>query len=85
MQDAVKRAQLNKLDYGFAIVASIIPEDLIVAKLFALQGTPNRKFDLDDILSILANLEEINRDLLMQLILEHMLTLPPEVQKALDE
>lgn len=50
VEPAVRRAQHNKLDFGFAQIASLTPEDLIVAKLFALQGAPERTHDLDEAL-----------------------------------
>lgn len=83
IEDAVKRAQLNKLDYGFAEVASVIPEDLIVAKLFALQVNDNRKYDLDDILSIIRNISNLNQSLLTEMLIKYELKLPLEVESAL--
>lgn len=50
---AVLRAQSNLLDFGFAKLPTITVEDLLVAKLYAFQGTPSRVTDLDDIRSIL--------------------------------
>jgi len=84
IQEAVQRAQLNKLNYGFAEVATIIPEDLIVAKLYAYQGTPDRKYDLDDILSIYSHTKEINNSLLDELIQKHMLKLPQQLVDLMD-
>ena len=85
IEEAVTRAQLNKLDYGFGLMATVLPEDLIVAKLFAYQGTPGRKNDLDDILSIIANMKDLNRELLSKLIDQHKLTVPQEVATKLDQ
>jgi Nucleotidyl transferase AbiEii toxin, Type IV TA system len=50
---AVIRAQTNQIDYGFTKIPTITVEDLIIAKLFALNTTPERLQDKDDVLSIL--------------------------------
>ncbi len=52
IRESVTRAQKNDLDYGFARVPTITPEDLIIAKMYAYQGNPDRSTDLDDILSL---------------------------------
>lgn len=52
VEQAVQRAQYNKVDFGFALVPLIPPEDLIVSKLFALEIEPDRFQDLDDLRSI---------------------------------
>lgn len=53
VEPAVIRAQGNKLDYGFGYLPTIIAEDLVLAKLYALNNSPERATDLDDIISIL--------------------------------
>ena len=53
VQGAVSRAQENRLDYGFDRLPTVTLEDLCLAKLYALQGTPERHTDRDDIESIL--------------------------------
>lgn len=79
IQPAVQRAQSNCLDYGFATLPTVTAEDLIIAKLFAFQGTPQRHQDLDDIESILRNSKLLNRALIKQLVTQFELSLPPSV------
>jgi len=50
--DAVKRAQANTVDFGFGSVPSLTLEDVIVSKLYALNSTPRRAKDLDDLQSV---------------------------------
>jgi hypothetical protein len=52
--DAVRRAQANEVDFGFASVPALTLEDVIIAKLYALRAIPMRAKDLDDLQSILA-------------------------------
>ncbi len=80
---AIERAQLNKLDYGFAKLPTIVPEDLIVAKLFALQTSPDRKYDLDDIESILAHFKPINFTLIRTQVDQYNLNVPQHIQKLI--
>lgn len=53
VEKAVERGQHSVIDFGFARLPTITPEDLILAKAFALMLEPNRYQDLDDIQSIL--------------------------------
>ena len=50
--DAVQRAQFNRIDLIFAHVPIITPEDLIIAKAYALNNASDRFQDLDDIKEI---------------------------------
>ncbi|HMO49937.1 MAG TPA: nucleotidyl transferase AbiEii/AbiGii toxin family protein [Kiritimatiellia bacterium] len=52
--DAVRRATNNLVDYGFGPVPALTVEDVIIAKLFALQSADMRAKDLDDLQSIFA-------------------------------
>lgn len=79
IEPAIHRAQINRIDYGFAELPTITPEDLIIAKLFALQSSPARPYDLDDVLSILNNLENIDFDYVNQAITQYSINVPPEV------
>lgn len=81
LQPAVRRAQANQIDFGFAMLPTITPEDLIVAKAFALSLEPNRYSDLDDIQSICRSSE--NLDLL--LLVEEFERLKLSLPRALDE
>jgi len=49
---AVLRAQDNPADFGFGAVPALTVEDVIIAKLFALQSSDVRAKDLDDLQSI---------------------------------
>jgi len=50
--EAIRRAQVNDIDFGFGPVPTLALEDVIVAKLFALRAMPLRVKDLDDLQSI---------------------------------
>lgn len=80
---AVKRASSNLLDYGFAMVPTITAEDLIIAKLFAVQGTPGRKFDLDDIETILRASKKIDKLFIKENIVKFGLTPPEDILKLI--
>jgi len=51
-EQAVLRAQDNPVDFGFGSVPALTVEDVIVAKLYALQAADLRAKDLDDLQSI---------------------------------
>jgi hypothetical protein len=55
VRDAVSRAQDNLIDYGFAKLATIRPEDLLISKAYALSIDPARPDDRGDIKEILSN------------------------------
>ena len=50
--DAVERAQLNLIDFGFGPVPVLTLEDFILSKLYALTASPARPKDMDDLQSI---------------------------------
>lgn len=80
---AVHRAQSNKLDYGFALVPTIPPEDLIIAKLYALEGSPSRPYDRDDITAILRNIRTIDKAYLLQELKNLGISCSPEIEKLI--
>jgi len=80
---AVTRAQSNLLDYGFARIPTITAEDLILAKLYASQGTPGRKYDLDDVCSILSHHQPLDLLFLRQQTTLLDLALSNEVKELL--
>lgn len=53
VKNAVERSQHNLIDYGFAKLPTMTPEDLIISKSYAVSIQPNRYQDLDDIKNIL--------------------------------
>ena len=50
--DAVRRAQMNTVDFGFGPVPALTLEDLLLSKLWALGAARVRPKDLDDLQSI---------------------------------
>jgi hypothetical protein len=76
---AVKRAQHNRLDLGFAAVPVITPEDLIIAKCYSLRNSPDRFQDLDDIKEIFINIQDLDRDYLESSLQELDLVIPEQV------
>jgi len=57
-KDAVGRAQVNQVDFGFGSVPALTLEDVILSKLYCLMALPVRAKDLDDLQSVFAaNLE----------------------------
>lgn len=81
VKDAVERAQSNLIDLGFAKVPVITPEDLIIAKCYALRNNPDRFQDLDDIKGIL--LADIKLDLsyLDAKLSRHGLAIPKQLKR----
>jgi hypothetical protein len=53
--NAVERAQHNVISYGLFAAPTLTPEDILIAKIFALMIEPNRFQDLDDIKAISTN------------------------------
>lgn len=82
IEKAVTTAQDNKVDYGFELIATITPEDLIIAKLIALKNTPNRKYDEDDIIEILKS-QKLNIDYINEQILTYKLDLSLDMKEKL--
>lgn len=81
VNQAVSRGQHNLIDFGFARLPVITPEDLIIAKAFAVNMEQNRFTDLDDIQSICRSKTELD---LLYLITEFErlgLTLPPVLDR----
>jgi len=64
LAQAVERAQHNKLDLGFKSVPVITPEDLILAKCYALNNSPDRFQDLDDLKEIFGYVRDLDLDYL---------------------
>ena len=62
--EAVERAQYNKIDLGFARVPVITPEDLVLAKCYALKNSPDRFQDLDDLKAIFSAIKDLDLDYL---------------------
>ena len=52
VKKALERAQINKINFGFANIPCLTLEDFILSKLYALKNDPSRFKDLDDLKSI---------------------------------
>jgi hypothetical protein len=52
VEDAVRRAQDNCVDFGFGSIPVLTVEDVILSKLYALNSARLRAKDLDDLQSI---------------------------------
>jgi len=60
VRHAVTRAQENLVDYGFARIPTVTPEDLIISKAFAFSVDKERLQDLSDIKSILEDQQDLD-------------------------
>lgn len=83
IDQAVTRGQMNLIDYGFARLPTVTPEDLILAKAFALTINPDRYTDLDDIQSICRSKTELDLLYLATEFERFKLTLPSSLDAAL--
>lgn len=83
VEEAVKRAQTNKLSYGFESLPTITVEDLFIAKLYALQGTPDRITDLDDLCVMAKSPIKIDASYLKEQIEKFNLKVPTVIADAL--
>lgn len=81
LSHAVRRAQHNKIDFGFAMVPVITPEDLMLAKCYALNNAPERFQDLDDIKEIFESVTDMDLDYLCRRMRELRLVIPEPVKK----
>ena len=80
---AISRGQLNLIDFGFARLPTVTPEDLIIAKAFAVGIEPNRFTDLDDIQSIFRSKTELDIFHLVTEFERLQLSLPPALDSEL--
>jgi Nucleotidyl transferase AbiEii toxin, Type IV TA system len=76
IEEGVIRAQGNCFDYGFDKVPTLSAEDLILAKLFAFQGNPERKNDLDDLISIVRDVPKLDKVYLKERFKRYQLKVP---------
>lgn len=81
IEQAVERAQHNRIDLGFSRVPVITPEDLIIAKCYALRNSPDRFQDLDDLKEIFSNLKDLDSDYLQSELSKHELEIPEVIRK----
>ena len=81
IKQSIERAQLNLIDLGFAKVPVITPEDLIIAKCYALRNDPDRFQDLDDIKEIFEGVPDLDLNYLNQQLKKFKLKIPKQVKK----
>ena len=80
LPDAVERAQYNIIDFGFNKLPTITPEDIIIAKAFALTLEPNRFQDMDDIQAIFQNNNSLDQIYLAQNFEKYSISLPKQIE-----
>ncbi|MCB0358101.1 MAG: nucleotidyl transferase AbiEii/AbiGii toxin family protein [Bdellovibrionales bacterium] len=73
---AVERAQQNRIDFGFGRLPTMTPEDVIVAKTFALAIDRSRFRDLDDLQAIFRAENELDLVYLVEQFERLSLALP---------
>ncbi len=81
--DAVRYAQHNCIDYGFARLPTITPESLLVAKLFSLTSNPERPQDLDDIQEII-KAGDVHLGWVRSQVDHHSVKLPSALRKLVE-
>ncbi|HLG20752.1 MAG TPA: nucleotidyl transferase AbiEii/AbiGii toxin family protein [Bdellovibrionota bacterium] len=59
-EDALSRAELNRIPFGHDVVPCLTIEDVIVSKLYALRNNKRRFSDMDDLQSIFQSDHEID-------------------------
>jgi hypothetical protein len=80
VNDAVKAAQGNLIDFGFAVLPTITPEHLIIAKCAAALSNPERFQDLDDLKEI-TNSVSLNLEFIDHSLQSYGIVLTPELKK----
>lgn len=78
---AIERAQHNLINLGFADVPVITPEDLVIAKTFALLDSPDRFQDLDDLKEIFKSVAELDQDYIRAAFDKFSLCIPEMLKK----
>ena len=84
VEESVKRAQSNTIEVLGVTVPVITPEDLLIAKLFAVNSRPDRDSDASDIRSILKARKDIDVTYLTSKVGEHKLAIPKSLQECFD-
>ena len=82
VKEAVRRAQFNLVDFGAVKLPVITPEDLILAKIFALNIEPSRFSDLDDLQSIFKGKLELDLAYITGELSRLKLRLPRELESV---
>ena len=82
ISDAIRRSQYNLIKLGFADIPVITPEDLIIAKCYALRNAPDRFQDLDDLKEIFNHQKDLDLEYLEEKLLKHALSIPGIITNA---
>ena len=83
VEDAARRAQAHRVDFGFGLLPALTLEDIIVAKLWALRASPPRAKDLDDLQSILDGGHEFDVAYLSGQVARFKITVPAAAEPFL--
>lgn len=78
-QSALKRAEQNKIDFGFGKVPSLTVEDVILSKFFSLKNDASRFNDLDDLKSIFLACHPLDLGYLAGEMQKLALSVPPPI------
>lgn len=84
-EQAVIRAQDNQVDFGFGDVPALTVEDVVIAKLFAIQAPDLRAKDLDDLQSIFAAGYTLNIPYLAGQMVRLKLAIPDKARPLVPE
>lgn len=82
VKKAIPRAQDNLIDYGFKKLPTLTPEDIVIAKAFALMISPTRFQDLDDLQSIFSNNNQLDMIYLTSEFEQLALSLPTALKDS---
>ena len=85
VEDAARRAQGHEVDFGFGPVPVLTLEDDLLAKLWALQASPLRAKDLDDLQSIIDANHDLDIAYLAGQIGRLKIVIPPQAEPLLPE
>ncbi|HMO18816.1 MAG TPA: nucleotidyl transferase AbiEii/AbiGii toxin family protein [Oligoflexia bacterium] len=76
VEKAISNGKNHVIDYGFAGIPVITVDDLIIAKIFALNVEPNRFQDLDDLKSIFLSSVELNLPYIKSAMVNYEINVP---------
>ncbi|MCB0351074.1 MAG: nucleotidyl transferase AbiEii/AbiGii toxin family protein [Bdellovibrionales bacterium] len=79
VEEAVKRAQSNKIDFGFGKIPSLTIEDFIISKIYSFQNNSTRFLDLDDLKEVFLSDAELQVDYLLGSMNQQSLKFPDQI------
>jgi len=83
VNSALERAQLNRIDFGFAKIPTMTVEDVLIAKLHAMSPGKQRPKDVDDVQSILSVGHELDLSYLRDRIKAYSLWISPSLKNEM--